>query len=133
MTLTGLAVGIPAGIVMTAVWFAVSVPAGVSAAAGAAGALVFAAVGHLVQWVCADRSPGVQLAAALASYGARVGLFAVALALYLSLGSTTRLHPAALVGGCAAVALASLVAEVVAGSRMRVLSFDDPEPEEGTR
>lgn len=132
MALAGLAVGAPVGLVVTLGWLFVSEFAALSSAIGALGAMVFAGVGHLVQWRFAHADPKVLLTVELVSYGLRVGLFGVALALYVAVGNPGQLHSTALVVGCVAVVLTWLVAEVVAGARLRILSFDEP-AEEVTR
>ena len=125
MLVTGLIAGAAAGVVAIVGWFLVGTHAGTSALVGAGGALLFSVIGHLVQYLCANSRPQIQLVAALVSYATRVGLFGVALALYLSLGDAELFHPIALVSSCAAVVLVWLVAEVIASSRLRILSFDD--------
>ena len=131
MALAGLAAGLPVGALITLVWLlASSLDAALSAGVGVAGAILFSGIGHLVQWRWADASAQAQLVAALSSYAVRVGLFGMGLALYVSLGNAGGLHSAALVTGCVGVVVAWLIAEVVAVSRLRILSFDDPEPSE---
>ncbi|GAA1718066.1 hypothetical protein [Propioniferax innocua] len=130
MGIAGLSASFPAGLIVSLIWMLDSVQACLSAAIGAAGAIVFSGLGHMVQWLWANASVPAQLVAALSSYGTRVGLFGMGLALYLSLGNSTGLHSVALVTGCVTVVVVWLIAEVMASSRLRILCFDDPDPNE---
>lgn len=99
----------------------------VSAAVGAAVALLFYIVGLAVQVGVADSSPERVLFASLLSFGSRAGLLGV---LVIAVGSqpalAARLEATPLVIGVIAVVIGWLAAEIRVFSRLRIPVFDPP-------
>lgn len=102
----------------------------VSAALGAALALLFYTFGQAVQVRFAGASATTLMAASLASFGVRAGLLAAAFTGWLNLdpAAQSRLAPAALAAGVGAGVIGWLLGLARAYSRLRILAFDEPEP-----